>query len=729
VDKEQKLSRRNFLRLSAAAAASTMIAACGGTTETPPAGAPTAAGSAAAPTAAGAAAPTAAGVISAPVAATTVPIAASGKYQESPLVAEMVKAGSLPAVDQRLPKTPYVPPEPWLTTGKYGGVIQTTANWEWGVQHIMLESQYGHSPMRWLKDGLEIGPGWVESWESNADASKWTLHMREGIKWSDGEPFTANDIMYWWNDMINNPDNTASNTPPDEARSGKGTLAKFNMVDDFTLELVFDAPAPLTADRLAMWVNGFIGPRWVAPAHYMKQFHPKYNTSVKDYKEHDLKIDAGNNPAVPTLNGWKLKEYKEGQNTVWERNPYYWAVDKEGNQLPYADGVVVTGFQDKEVQKLAFLDGKVDWDHFHALTLSDVSALKQAQATTKIEPRFWDSGSGTASMFFFSQDYQDEKYRKLFQMADFRKALSLAYNRADAQKSIYFNTGELTTGTLSPKAIEYNINDQGKAAYASWRDSAVKYDPEAAKALLDKIGVKAGADGKRSFPDGSPLKITLDYQADAGQETLSKNELLAKNWQAIGLDATLNPHPPQGWDDEWASAKTMSTTNWEVGDGPNHLVYPQWLVPLEQTRWAPLQGRFYSLRGTPKVSPTGEELAEKDVDPYKRTPPRAEAEKGGPIEQLWKIYDQTKVEPDPMKRNQMVWDMIKIHVEQGPFFMGTVANFPRIILVKEGLKNVPTRDDLAAWGLGGFVNPWIHPTPAVYDMETWFFENPDEHKA
>jgi peptide/nickel transport system substrate-binding protein len=720
VDKGQKLSRRHFLRLSAVGAASTLIAACGGAATTPPAaGTP----AAAAPTAAAGG-----GAVATP-AATTAPIAAPSTFKESPLLAEMVKAGSLPAVDQRLPKKPYVPPEPWITTGKYGGTIQTTANWEWGVQHIMLESQYGHSPLRWLKDGLEIGPGWAESWEHNDDTSKWTFHMREGIKWSDGQPFTTADVMYWWNDMINNPDNTASNTPPDEARSGKGTLAKFTAVDDYTLEMAFDAPAPLTADRLAMWVNGFIGPRWVAPAHYMKQFHPKYNTAMKDYKEHDLKIDAGQNPEVPTLNGWKLKEYQEGVRSVWERNPYYWAVDKEGNQLPYIDGVVVTGFQDKEVQKLSFLDGKVDWDHFHSLTLSDISALKQAQEKTKIEPRFWDSGSGTASMFFFSQDYVDEKYRTLFREPKFRKALSLAYNRAQAQKSIYFNTGELTTGTLSPKAIEYNINDQGKAAYASWRDSANKYDPEAAKALLDEIGVKAGADGKRTFPDGSPLKITLDYQADAGQETLSKNELLSKDWQAIGLDATLNPHPPQGWDDEWAAAKTMSTTNWEVGDGPNHLVYPQWLVPLEQTRWAPLEGRFYSLRGTPKVSDKLEELAEKDKNPWERTPPRLEPEKGGPIEKLWQIYDQTKIEPDPMKRHALVWDMIKIHVEQGPFFMGTVANFPRIILVKEGLMNVPTTDDLKAWGLGGFVNPWIHPTPAVYDPETWFFSNPDEHKA
>ncbi|HET9224585.1 MAG TPA: ABC transporter substrate-binding protein [Roseiflexaceae bacterium] len=719
MDKGQKLSRRHFLRLSAVGAASTLIAACGGPAANQPAGGTPAA---APPTAA------AGGGVATP-AATTAPIAAPSTFKESPLVAEMVKAGSLPPVDQRLPKKPYVPPEPWLTTGKYGGVMQTTANWEWGVQHIMLESQYGHSPLRWLKDGLEIGPGWVESWEHNEDASKWTLHFREGIKWSDGEPFTANDVMYWWDDMINNPDYGEANTPPDEARSGKGTLAKFNKVDDFTLEMTFDAPTPLTADRLAMWVNGFIGPRWVAPAHYMKQFHPKYNTAAKDYAEHHLKMDAGQNPEVPTLNGWKLKQYEEGVRSIWERNPYYWAVDKEGNQLPYMDGVVVTGFQDKEVQKLAFLDGKVDWDHFHSLTLSDVSALKQAQEKTKIEPRFWDSGSGTASMFFFSQDYVDEKYRTLFRNAKFRRALSLAYNRATAQKSIYFNTGELTTGTLSPKAIEYTVNDQGKASYASWRDSASKYDPEAAKALLDEIGVKAGADGKRTFPDGSPLKITLDHPADAGPEHISKDELLAKDWQAIGIDAVLNPIPPQGYDPDWRAGKIATKTAWEVGDGPNHLVYPQWLVPIEFDRWAPLQGNFYALRGTPKVSDKLEELAEKDKNPWERTPPRLEPEKGGPIEKLWGIYDQTKVEPDAMKRHALVWDMIKLHIDEGPFFIGTVANYPRIILVKEGLMNVPTLEDLKAWGQGGFVNPWIHPTPAVYDTETWFFSNPDEHKA
>jgi peptide/nickel transport system substrate-binding protein len=181
VDKGQKLSRRDFLRLSAVGAASTLIAACGGAAGTPPAGGTPAAPAAGAPTAA------AGGVPAAPV-ATTAPIAAPSTFKEAPALADMVKAGSLPPVDQRLPKKPYVPPEPWITTGKYGGVIQTTANWEWGVQHIMLESQYGHSPLRWLKDGLEIGPGWAETWEHNDDTSKWTFHRASSGRTANRSP-------------------------------------------------------------------------------------------------------------------------------------------------------------------------------------------------------------------------------------------------------------------------------------------------------------------------------------------------------------------------------------------------------------------------------------------------------------------------------------------------------------------------------------------------------------
>ena len=168
--------------------------------------------------------------------------------------------------------------------------------------------------------------------------------------------------------------------------------------------------------------------------------------------------------------------------------------------------------------------------------------------------------------------------------------------------------------------------------------------------MLDEIGVKAGPDGTRTMPDGSELVVTLDFGAPGAREHISKNELLARDWQAIGIQARLNPVEPAGYGVAWAAGDGMSKTDWEASDGPNHLDNPTWLVPIETARWAPLEGMFYGLRGTENVSAEGKELAEVDVDPWQRTPPRLEAEPDGPVEQLWKLLDQAKVELDAMKR-------------------------------------------------------------------------------
>jgi peptide/nickel transport system substrate-binding protein len=255
----------------------------------------------------------------------------------------------------------------------------------------------------------------------------------------------------------------------------------------------------------------------------MEQFHPKYNDSVEDFVDFTQKIDGRINPDYPVMSGWKLKEYNEGTASVWERNPYYWCVDKEGNQLPYVDTIRVTGYQDKEVEKVNYLAGKFDFTHHWVLSLTDVAASMQARENGGFEVRFWDSGDGTGLAFFLNWDFKEEKMRELIRMPQFRKALSMAFNRAQVQKDFYFNRGEQTSGTYSPKAIEYNVNDEGKQLYAEYRDFAAKYDPEAAKALLDEIGVKEGSGGKRTMPDGSPLVITLDYTSDQGRRSGARN--------------------------------------------------------------------------------------------------------------------------------------------------------------------------------------------------------------
>jgi len=740
MSQKRQLNRRDFLRLSAMTAAGAALAACGS-------GAPTAAPEAtkapeAAATAASAAteAPAAAAATAVPIAPTTVanataaPAMTATKFKQAPMLDDLVKSGKLPAVDQRLPKNPYVPPHAWLATGKYGGTLTKAYNNNWGITGFIAEMQYGHSPLRWLKDGLAIGPGFVESWESTSDASKWTFKLREGIKWSDGQPFTTKDIMFWWEYTVGGNGKEKEfgglkpiNTPPDEARSGKGTLMKLSAPDDYTFIMEFDAPAPLTADRLAMWTNAFIGPAWVIPQHYMQQFNPVLNKDkVKDWDAYNKAFNH-NNPDYPRLGGWMLTKFEDGVRSVWDRNPYYWCVDKEGNQLPYIDHIVCNALKDKEIEKLAYTSGKVDHAHFHGQALADIQSLKEAEPTSNLQVRFWDSGSGTASLYFFSLDYKDAKYREVFRDKAFRQALSLAYNRADAQKAVYFGLGELTTGTMSPKAIEYNINDQGKKAFTEWRDSFVKYDPAAAEKMLDAAGYKKGADGKRTMKDGSKLEINLTIGSDdaqPGAEHLTKNEHLVRDWQAIGLDAKMNVVPSQGYDDKWHAGDYPMKTAWEVGDGPNHLVFPSWVVADEPDRWAPLHGKGYSLKGTDS------EKQELDKSPWDRSPARindGEKDAYAPIADIHKIYEQSKIEPDPMKRNALVWQMIKIHVSEGPFFSGTINNPPRIILVHKGLLNVPTREDLLKDGLGGFVNPWIIPSPATYDPETWFWDDPTAH--
>jgi peptide/nickel transport system substrate-binding protein len=718
--------------VSAIAAATTVIAACGGEA-TPPAGtAPTTAPAAGAePTAVPAAEATAAPAGEATAApageataapageATAVPATAPGSYKDAP----SLQGQNLPPVAERLPKNPLVIAHAWLGTGKYGGLLRSSAAETWGTTGFVQESMYGHSMLRYLKDGLEIGPGLAESWESNDDASEWTFKFREGLRWSDGEPWTTKDIMFWWEDQVlfknaDNPDLSSDQQPPDEARSGKGTVMTLTAPDDYTIVMKFDAPAPLTADRIAMWVNRGIGPRWMDARHYLEQFHPKYNTAVTSFTDFNEKREFRTNPDNPTMTGWKLKSYEEGVRSVWERNPYYWCVDQEGNQLPYIDGISMTTVQNAEAQKLDFISGKVDWAHFHSLTLADVSTIKEAEAQSKLQVELWDSGSGTGSIFFLNYDYKEEPIRTIFRDTKFRRAISHAYNRAQVQKVVYYGTGELTTGTMSPKAIEYQFNDAAKQHYAEFRDYAITYDPEMAKSMLEELGMKVGADGFRGLPDGTPLRLRLEFQADAGQETQKKNEILAENLRAVGINAVANPVTPTAFGDQWRAGELMSHTNWEVGDGPNHLVFPSWIVPIEHERWAPLHGTYYSLLGSEQAG------TEDDKDPYERNPPRVAAEAGSVIEKLYQLYEQTKVETDVMKRHQQVWEINKVHIEQGPFFMGVVANYPRIVLFSSDLKNWPKRADLAQ---GGFVNPWIHPTPAVYDPETWYFENPEAH--
>jgi peptide/nickel transport system substrate-binding protein len=645
---------------------------------------------------------------------TPVPTVAAAK--EAPMLAEKVAAGELPPLADRLPKNPLTL-QPINTIGKYGGRIRTL--WpDPGWNGHFLEQQYGHSPLRWVDDGLGIAPGMCESWETNADNSEWTLHFREGLKWSDGEPCTTEDVMFWWDYNTVKGDASYPDAIPDFGQDASGKLVTFTKVDDYTLKLTYGTPAPLTAKRLAMWVNANIGPRWIVPKHYMEQFHPDFSDAA-DFEVYNQKLNVWNNPDCPTLCAWKVSEFEAGVKLNAERNPYYYCVDTEGNQLPYIDGIDGVVVDDAQTQLLQVRQGSIDHLHFHDFQLADISTLLESQEQGNYDVYLWDSGSGTGQVYFWNYDHPDDKYRELWRNPKFKQALSFAIDRETIKRVVYYDTGILTTGTMSPKAFEFNFNAEAQAYYQKARGAYADFDPERSKTMMDEIGCTVGADGKRTFPDGSPLEVRMDLAATTTGAAIQVLEIVQKNWEDIGMNVVINQIPGPEFGTEWQSGGlSIHANSWEVGDGPDHLLYPSWVVPNEPARWAPLSGRLLQFEGTEQ------ENSEADVSPWDRKPPRFNKQDpqyvGSAVEKIHGLYRQAIVEPDEVKRAELVWQMWDIHIEEGPFFVGTVANWPRIIIASKNMENVPKKEQLK---MGGFVNPWIIPYPAVTNMETWSFKN------
>ena len=213
--------------------------------------------------------------------------------------------------------------------------------------------------------------------------------------------------------------------------------------------------------------------------------------------------------------------------------------------------------------------------------------------------RFWDTGSGTGMMYFWNYDTKDDKKRELYRNPKFKQAMSFAIDRPTIKRIVYYDTGILTTGTMSPKAFEFNFNAEAQAHYEKFRSLCVDYDPDKAKALLDEIGMKdAVAMASANMPDGSKFEFRVDLGADATGEYIKVLEITQKNWKDVGLNVVINRSRRPISAPPGVPVSSMFRTAWEVGDGPDHLLYPSWVVPDETERWAPLCGQLRIVKGT-----------------------------------------------------------------------------------------------------------------------------------
>jgi peptide/nickel transport system substrate-binding protein len=596
-------------------------------------------------------------------------------YNEAPILAERVAAGELPPVEERLPAEPLVI-EPVEQVGEYGGTWRMLdQNNELG---FTLMSTGVEPFLKWNRDASGFRPNVLESWEWNEDATQLTAHFRQGIRWSDGEPMTADDYLFWWNDMVLNED-----IPVDPA-SGTvvgGELMTLEKIDDYTIQFTFAAPNPLFLE------NHSRGP-WnsaqsLVPAHYMEQFHPAYNAEVTDTTELMNRYNTSTRlhyPDMPTIGPWMVTSYVPDQLATLERNPYYWKVDTAGNQLPYIDGLqveIASGPVSEQVA-LKAIAGELDMQ-VRDISLQDVPLIMESAEAGDYRVIMWDRGDFAWPWLMLFYDLADDGLEDLMYTREFRQALSVGFDRVRLNDVIALGLATPRQASMLPQAEEYQ-SPEGQEIYEAWTNSFIEYNPEQAGSLLDSIGVvDADGDGWRDRPDGTPLEVVITMFPD-DPRVASSLELIEENWEGIGLNVTLSI---KTWDEYTAAneAGEVMIFAWPSAAGWGLLSAPSVWAPVEGVQWAMAGmniGQHYQTGGAEGVAPR----------------------EGSMLEKLQEFYTIAAAATNAEDRNAALLGAYRVHAEEGPITIGTIGAHPSPVIVKNNFRNVPETGLVASWDLG-----------------------------
>jgi peptide/nickel transport system substrate-binding protein len=549
------------------------------------------------------------------------------QYNEAPMLAERVAAGELPPVEERLPENPRVV-EPIDSVGVYGGIWNRA--WR-GVNDFHAFGRITYDPvLRWPRDPADdVQPGLAERWEWNEDGTELTLYFRKGLKWSDGVPFTVDDVIFWWEAIETDPNVTAA------IHLEWQSLEELVKVDDSTIALRFSEPNGLAetvglAFHGTQWPLGFERFGFYAPKHYLEQFHPAYNEEATYDLFQEKVFDY--NVERPVMTAWKITQYDPGATLmIAERNPYYWAVDIEGNQLPYIDYVYFHLVEDVAGVNAMGIAGELDMQA-RAINLADYPVYMQNAEANGYHMLLWPQAMASNATLFINQSYPDPKYRELFQNFDFRRALSLAIDRNAVNEIAFLGQGVPRTQTVVPASPYYQPELESLNA---------EYDPATAEALLDGIGLTKGSDGFRTFPDGSELLIVIETSGTGAGE-LDTYELVTEWWNAIGVKTELRQETREVFWDR-AGANEVMVATWTTDRGLVPMVDPIYQFPFDERSWmGPAFGMWYKSGGTQGEEPPAHIKAAMDLyDEYRRTTdPARQLEIGKEIvkmatEQLW----------------------------------------------------------------------------------------------
>jgi|YNPNPStandDraft_1061719.scaffolds.fasta_scaffold10621_4 peptide/nickel transport system substrate-binding protein len=712
----RKLTRREFLALAGAATGSAALAACVQPTPAP-APPPTAAPAATqppAPAAAPTAAPTAAaapklgerliGKLEGPEIVLDVSKYPT-KFSEAPSLSELVSKGELPPVEQRLPDPEdLMVIQPLHEIGKYGGNWRRgftgPADHENGNRIVSMEKI-----LFWDYTGTQIRPALCKGWKISEDGKVTTVYLRKGAKWSDGAPFTADDFVFWYEDVYSNPELVPTPFPEMMVAGKPGVVKK---IDDFTVAFEFPEPnflfpyilAGSTAVGAGFCTRGAFGTfgGGYAPAHYLKQFLPKYS-SVEEVNKRaqeagfdDWKAYFKNryswvlNPEVPVMGPWRTVSPINTPTWILERNPYFWAVDVEGNQLPYIDRITMTLAENLQVLNLRAVAGEYDFQARH-VRLDNLPVLLENQEKGNYTVHLDPALNGSDVTIHMGMAYKgDPEIAKWIKNKDFRHALSLGIDRDQLNETFWLGVG--TPGSTAP--AESTIYSPGPEYRKKW----CVYDPEQANQILDRIGLdKKDAEGFRLRTDnGQRLRLELITVGGQFVPYTQVGEMIVQHWKKIGIEAVVKEMERNQAFGTTANNEHQMIT-W-ANDGSEMLyLFPRHALPVDpvECHMGMAYAKWYASGGTQGEKPDDPEML-RAFELFAKAPTLSEQEQIETAKEIWKIIVEQQ------------WSIGT--VGQSPAFMG-------VRVVKNNMGNIPQRQ----------INAQHCRTPGSSLPPTFFFKS------
>ncbi len=583
---------------------------------------------------------------------------------ESPVLSELVEEGALPPVEERVGSEPLVMEGP-DGIGNYGGNWLRLATGRADAIFLPNSRLGGPALARWSPMGYPIVPHLAKGWESSEDLREWTLYFRRGVRWSDGHPLTADDFLF-------NIDATIQmgRNPPPFLRVGN-EFADVEKLDDYSVIIRFPGPNALFLENLARNALSMM------PEHYLAPYHPE--SGDRDFIESELRRlnmpnarslfrnrCANDNPHRPSLSPWLYPRDQRSAPYIFVRNPYFWAVDTEGNQLPYIDQVQ---FDERSIQLLSTsaYEGAVSMQHRH-LQFDDYSLLMANRETHNYQVYHW-TDAGTPWLIYPNlnrrvRDAEPESYWKAKLLKDkrFRQALSIGIDRREVIEFLFSGVGEPAQTAPYPGSPYYD--PELKLAYT-------EYDPQTANRWLDELGL-TGRDsgGYRTFPDGSRMTWFIDY---GGLIVRGAAPLVVEYWRDLGLRVIERERSPGLLATE-RQALIQDFRAWDIFNIP--LVAPDAFVPVSSASpFAMAYGNWFERGGLEGADLSGEGILVQ------------EPAEDDPIRKAMKLFARATTAPEEETRIELFQRIMEIAAEE-VWTIGINTPPPVLGLVRDGFRNV-----------------------------------------